>query len=90
MEEYLDQVNELLKTATPIGACCLGFSLVLYKECGSFPPLGTMREFVNCKTVREGEAILKDIRSYQRPYLERFGRQVDPGPPPSESIKRKP
>jgi hypothetical protein len=67
MDEYLDQVNELLKTATPVGAYCLGFTLALYKEIVEFPPPEIMREFVNCKTVQEGEAILQEFRALRNP-----------------------
>jgi hypothetical protein len=53
-EEYLDVVNELLKTASPIGAYCLAFAEVLRRKEKLVPPIELLEELVNCTTVAEG------------------------------------
>jgi len=65
-DQYFAQVNQLLKTASPIGAYCLAFAEVLRRECGLFPPLEIMEAFVNCRTVAEGIEKLATIREFQR------------------------
>jgi len=49
-----------------MGSYCRRFTFSLYKECGIFPPPDLMQEFVECKSVEEGNTILERIGAYQR------------------------
>jgi predicted pyridoxine 5'-phosphate oxidase superfamily flavin-nucleotide-binding protein len=65
-EEYFEQVNELLATATPIGAYCLAFAEVFRRECGLFLPWEILAAFAGCATIAEGVGKFDEIREYQR------------------------
>lgn len=66
VEEYTEVLDRLLKTSTPVGCFCLGFTGVLASR-AFYPARSVMEQFAACETVEEGGRLFQaqTLASYE-------------------------
>jgi hypothetical protein len=61
-QEHVDAINQLMKSASPIGAYCLGMATSCALRRGGEPPgRADMQRLLKCRTVEEGEYIVAEL-----------------------------